>query len=91
MSRSSSRGSLAELLPAWKARPAQMHDRVPSLPPREAERIWLDPAVQHMATLMALPRPYPPENPEAYRVSTPVHSTRADDAALLERKAGLTQ
>lgn len=56
-----------------------IHDRMPVILTREAEGLWLDPAIQEPARLLPLLKPYPAEAMEAYQVSpwvnTPSHDT----------------
>jgi putative SOS response-associated peptidase YedK len=59
-------------------------DRMPAILPYEAEAVWLDPAVQDVARLTALLRPYPAEELEVYPVSRRVNSVKHNDARLLD-------
>jgi len=57
-----------------------IHDRMPVILTREAERVWLDPTIQDRAQLLPLLTPYPSEEMETYPVSTwvnnPTHDTQ---------------
>ena len=55
-----------------------IHDRMPVILGKDAEGVWLDPAIQEPATLLPLLIPYPPEEMEWYPVSTRVNNP-ADD------------
>ena len=52
---------------------------MPVILTREAEAVWLDPAIQNPALLLPLLKPYPAEEMEAYPVSlwvnNPAHDT----------------
>ena len=56
-----------------------IHDRMPVILMREAERVWLDPIIQDPAQVLPLLTPYPSEEMETYPVSTwannPTHDT----------------
>jgi putative SOS response-associated peptidase YedK len=64
-----------------------IHDRMPVILPREAEAIWLDPAVQDVGQPTALLRPYSADDLEAYPVSRRVNAVRQNDPSLLKRVA----
>ena len=51
-----------------------IHDRMPVILPRDKEDIWLNPALEDKEELLAALKPYPPEEMEAYEVSTKVNS-----------------
>ena len=51
-----------------------IHDRMPVILPRECEADWLSPGVRSNADLLALLRPYPAHEMEAYAVSRLVNS-----------------
>jgi putative SOS response-associated peptidase YedK len=57
-----------------------IHDRMPVILTREAERVWLDPTIEDPARLLPLLTPYPAEEMEAYPVSlwvnNPLHDSR---------------
>ena len=61
-----------------------LHDRMPAILPPEAYEVWLDPAVQHPATLRPLLRPYEAGEMVACPVSTRVNSPRNDDAGCVQ-------
>ena len=64
---------------------AAIHDRMPVILPREAERVWLDPDQQDQDTLRALLTPYAATQMEAYPVSTLVNSPRNDTPDVIAR------
>jgi len=51
-----------------------IHDRMPVILPKLAEAAWLDPAARPVGDLLALLRPYPAAELEAYAVSRLVHT-----------------
>lgn len=55
-----------------------IHDRMPVILTREAEKIWLDPKVTDAERLLPLLRPYPSEEMKTYRVSPKVNSPKND-------------
>ncbi len=55
-----------------------IHDRMPVILTREAEDIWLDPAIQDPTRLLPLLTPYPAEAMVAYPVSTKVNNPAHD-------------
>jgi putative SOS response-associated peptidase YedK len=55
-----------------------IHDRMPVILTREAERVWLDPTIQDPARLLPLLTPYPAEEMESYPVSTRVNNPAHD-------------
>ncbi|AFH63679.1 SOS response-associated peptidase [Paenibacillus caseinilyticus] len=62
----------------------EVHDRMPVILPREAERLWLDPGVEDPGHLQGLLQPYPAEEMYAYEVSPLIGNVRNDSAELLE-------
>jgi len=63
---------------------APIHQRMPVILKPEDEGLWLDPRVNDVTKLRRLFHPYPPEEMNAYAVSTRVGNTKFDDAACLE-------
>ncbi|MGQ9814958.1 MAG: SOS response-associated peptidase [Candidatus Roseilinea sp.] len=61
---------------------ATIHNRMPVILTREAERTWLDDNAEP-AALMALLRPFEAQQMEAYTVSQRVNRPANDDAALI--------
>lgn len=55
-----------------------IHDRMPVILTPDAEAVWLDPAIQDPARLLALLTPYPSEAMEVYPVSTSVNNPSND-------------
>ncbi len=66
-----------------------IHDRMPVIIAPEDYPQWLNPALQQADSVVPLLRPYPPEEMEAYPVSTRVNSPARDDESCLERIEGL--
>jgi putative SOS response-associated peptidase YedK len=50
-----------------------IHDRMPVILPKDKEDIWIDPTAEDKGILLGILRPYPPEEMEAYEVSTKVN------------------
>jgi putative SOS response-associated peptidase YedK len=61
---------------------APVHDRIPVILPREAERVWLDQTISKEHALSLL-EPYPAELMLALPASSRANSTRNDDSGLL--------
>ena len=61
-----------------------IHDRMPVILTREAEAIWLDPAIQEPTQLLPLLKPYPAEGMELYPVSTRVNNPAHDGPECME-------
>jgi putative SOS response-associated peptidase YedK len=60
-----------------------IHDRMPAILLPDQEKLWLDnelPAAEAVQLLID----YPPNNMEAYRVSTKVNSVKVNDKSLIE-------
>jgi putative SOS response-associated peptidase YedK len=51
-----------------------IHDRMPVILPRDKEDIWINPATEDKEMLFTVLKPYPPEEMEAYEVSTKVNT-----------------
>lgn len=66
---------------------ADIHDRMPVILAKEAEKIWLDPNIQDPELLQELIKPYDSEELEAYEVSGAVNSPRNKGQELI-RKIG---
>ena len=62
-----------------------IHDRMPVILTREAEQVWLDPAVADADRLLPLLRPFPAEGMDFYRVSSRVNSPKNDDPDCIAR------
>jgi len=60
-----------------------VHDRMPVILTKEAESLWLDPAIQDPDKLLPLLKPYPAEEMEAYPVSTKVNSPANEGPACI--------
>jgi putative SOS response-associated peptidase YedK len=67
---------------------APIHHRMPVLLRREDEDVWLDKAVQDVESLLALLRPYPADEMEAYPVSKAVNNPANAYEALTQPQAG---
>ncbi len=61
-----------------------IHDRMPVILSREAQRAWLDATNQDIKQLMALLKPYPAEQMQAYPVSPLVNSPRNNSAECIK-------
>lgn len=61
-----------------------IHDRMPVILTREAEAVWLDPAIQEPARLLPLLRPYPAEAMKVYPVSLLVNRPDHDSRECIE-------
>jgi putative SOS response-associated peptidase YedK len=61
-----------------------IHNRMPVILSREAESLWLDPALTSSAELRELLIPYSPTEITAYPVSTVVNSPRNNDPACIQ-------
>lgn len=66
---------------------ADIHDRMPVILDKEAEKTWLDPNVQDPELLQKLIKPYEAEVLEAYEVSSAVNSPKNKGQELI-RKIG---
>lgn len=66
---------------------ASIHDRMPVILSKEAEKIWLDPNVQDIELLESVLKPYDDGELEAYQVSEEVNSPKNNKAELI-RKIG---
>lgn len=62
---------------------APIHDRMPVMLPKEAESMWLDPALEPEAALTLL-RPYPADVMEMHEVSPLVNNVRNNGAELVQ-------
>jgi putative SOS response-associated peptidase YedK len=70
---------------------AAIHNRMPVILRQEDEAVWLDPTVVDPEQLLALLRPYPPEEMEAYAVSSLVNSFQNDGPELIEHMPTVIQ
>lgn len=61
-----------------------IHDRMPVILTREAEGLWLDPAIQDPTQLLPLLKPYPAEGMELYPVSTRVNNPAHEGSDCIE-------
>jgi putative SOS response-associated peptidase YedK len=61
-----------------------IHDRMPVLLGRDAEKVWLDPVIQDPERLLPLLVPYPASEMEIYPVSTKVNNPTNDRPDCLE-------
>ena len=62
-----------------------IHDRMPVILPQEDEAVWLNEANTDPQTMTRVLRPYPPEQMEAYPVSTLVNSAANDTMDIIIR------
>lgn len=62
-----------------------IHDRMPVILTKEAEKIWLDPNVQDAETLGSLLQPFESTELEAYEVSDAVNSPKNNGPELIEK------
>jgi putative SOS response-associated peptidase YedK len=62
---------------------APIHDRMPVMLPKEAEGMWLDPALEPEAALTLL-KPYPADAMKMYEVSLTVNSVRNNGPEVIE-------
>lgn len=64
---------------------APLHDRMPVVVPPADYDLWLDPAVKDVERLLPLVRPYPPQEMEAFPVSTVVNNPRHETEQCIAR------
>jgi len=62
-----------------------IHDRMPVILTKEAEKIWLDPKVQDAEVLGSLLRPFNSDDLEAYEVSSAVNSPKNNGPELIKK------
>jgi putative SOS response-associated peptidase YedK len=62
-----------------------IHDRMPVVVPKAAYGLWLDPTVHEVDKLQEILRPFPPEEMEAYPVSTLVNKPSNDVEGCIRR------
>lgn len=62
-----------------------IHDRMPVILTKEAEKIWLDPKVQDAEELGSLLQPFDSNELEAYEVSDAVNSPKNNGPELIEK------
>ncbi|MBT2583534.1 SOS response-associated peptidase [Planococcus sp. ISL-109] len=62
---------------------ADIHDRMPVILSKQAEGVWLDPAVQDPHVLQELIKPYDAEELQAYPASEAVNSPKNNGAELI--------
>ncbi|WP_216828605.1 SOS response-associated peptidase [Alkalihalobacterium elongatum] len=60
-----------------------IHDRMPVILTKETEKVWLHNKIEDPHTLDDILQPYPPEEMEAYQVSTEVNSPKNDSPTLI--------
>lgn len=61
-----------------------IHDRMPVILSKEAQRAWLDPANQNVKQLVALLTPFPADEMQTYAVSPLVNSPRHNSAECIK-------
>ena len=61
-----------------------IHDRMPVILPRDKEDIWINPALEDREILLAVLKPYPPEDMVAYEVSARVNSPQFDNPSNIK-------
>jgi len=61
-----------------------IHDRMPVILTKDAEAVWLDPAIQEPARLLPLLTPYPAEDMTVYPVNLRVNSPANDGPERIE-------
>ncbi len=66
-----------------------VHERMPVILLRENEDAWLDPDLNDTAKLQKFLAPYPPDQMEAFKVSTLVNSAKNDRPECIEPTAKL--
>ncbi|WKA54243.1 SOS response-associated peptidase [Planococcus shixiaomingii] len=64
---------------------ATIHDRMPVVLSKEAEKVWLDPSVQDPEALGELLKPFDANEMEAYEVSSEVNSPKNNGPQLIEK------
>ncbi|TWT27497.1 SOS response-associated peptidase [Planomicrobium sp. CPCC 101110] len=64
---------------------ADIHDRMPVVLSKEAEKVWLDPNVQDPEVLGGLLKPFDAKDMEAYEVSSAVNSPKNNGPELIEK------
>lgn len=62
---------------------ADIHDRMPVILTKKAERVWLDPEIQDPEVLKELIKPYASGELQAYEVSEAVNSPKNEGAELI--------
>ncbi|MDE5413599.1 SOS response-associated peptidase [Alkalihalobacterium chitinilyticum] len=60
-----------------------IHDRMPVILTKETERVWLHKQIEDPDVLDEMLQPFPPEEMEAYEVSTEVNSPKNDSPSLI--------
>ena len=63
---------------------APIHDRMPAILRPEDEAAWLDVSARNVPAILAMLKPYPAEEMEAYPVKRLVNSPGFDDLACIE-------
>jgi putative SOS response-associated peptidase YedK len=63
---------------------ASLHDRMPAILTPESEKIWLDPGVNDIETLLSVLVPLADDRINFYRVSSMVNSVKFDGSQLLD-------
>lgn len=61
-----------------------IHERMPVILTKTAERFWLDPQTVDPGLLTSLLKPYDPQKMRVYPVSSRVNSSQIDDPSLIE-------
>lgn len=62
-----------------------IHDRMPVILTKEAERIWLDPSVEDPVQLKRLLVPFPSAKMEAYPISSAVNNPQQDFKGIIDK------
>ncbi len=62
---------------------ARIHNRMPAILARDVEAAWIDPELTEAPAVLDLLHPYPPEQMEAYAVSSLVSSARNEGPELI--------
>ena len=70
---------------------APIHNRMPVILSKDAERLWLDDGVEDPDALSSVLLPYPADLMEAYQVSPLVNSVANDGPEIIDPSAGLSQ
>ena len=62
----------------------KIHERMPVILSKEAQKTWLDPEIQDVEKLVALLKPYSADKMQAYPVSPQVNSPKNNSAELIK-------
>ncbi|WP_297338290.1 SOS response-associated peptidase [Algoriphagus sp.] len=69
---------------------SEIHDRMPVILPREAEKKWLD-SYSSESELVSLLQPYDPEQMASFTVSPLVNSVQNDSPAIIQKTSPMDQ